>query len=92
MDDTMKFRVQDVREVRSGVTDGSELKKFLITTETRAQIGTFDAAWLLVIGDTISTQVRSREFNGRTYVDVIGPPPGCPPKPASSGSHGASMR
>jgi hypothetical protein len=84
MDQTMTFTVQGVREVRRGVTDGREWTKYVITTETGAQIGTFDASWLLVIGDTVSTQIRERQFNGRAYLDVIGKPPGSSPKPASS--------
>jgi hypothetical protein len=84
MDQTITFTVRDVREARRGVTDGREWTKYVITTETGAQLGTFDASWLLVIGDTVSTQVREREFNGRAYLDVIGKPPGSPPKPTSS--------
>jgi hypothetical protein len=78
MDETMTFTVKDVKEQNRGTRDdGSEWVKWIVTgTENGQVFGTFKSSWLLAIGDTVQADVRSREFNGRTYWDLVGDAPG----------------
>jgi hypothetical protein len=85
MDETRTFTVADVQVLRSGQREnGTTWTKFAVLSDDGEQFETFDSGWRLVVGDAVSVQVREREWNGKTFVDIVSKPPSSSPKPAAA--------
>jgi hypothetical protein len=79
----MTFTVRDVRAVKHGTTaSGRQWTRYLITTLAGEKIGTFEGAWQLFVGDTMSTEVAETLIDGRVYLGV-GKPPGAASSPST---------
>jgi hypothetical protein len=68
------FTVKEVRKGKDGVNDGRAWSTYLIFTDTGEMFSSFEADWLLMLGQTVTVPVTERVVNGKTYRSVKRPP------------------